>query len=255
MKFGVPLDEALAVAREVHDTPALELRSVGMHIGSQIASAGPYAAGAGKLAQLVAAVRAAGVDTLASVDVGGGLGIAYTDAGEAIVAEAFAQAIAPLQRATGLALLVEPGRYLVGNAGVLLTRVLYRKTSGGRTILVADAGMGDLLRPSLYRAEHPIRVVQGKPDAPGEVVDVVGPICESGDFLALDRPLPDVEPGDVLAVLGAGAYGFVMGSRYNARPRPAEVLVDGRTWGVARRRETYADLMAGEVVQPLEHHD
>ncbi|HET7040019.1 MAG TPA: diaminopimelate decarboxylase [Gemmatimonadales bacterium] len=250
MKFGVPLDEALAVARQVHGTPSLELRSVGMHIGSQIASAGPYAAGAGKLAELVADVRAAGVDTLESVDVGGGLGIAYTAAEEALDPSAFALAVAPLQRATGLTLLVEPGRYLVGNAGILLTRVLYRKVSGRRTIAVVDAGMGDLLRPSLYGAEHPIRVVQGDPDAPPETVDVVGPICETGDFLALDRPLPRVEPGTLLAVDGAGAYGFVMSSQYNSRPRPAEVLVDGDRWGVVRDRESPADLMRGERVEP-----
>jgi diaminopimelate decarboxylase len=250
MKFGVPLNEAPAVAREVHDTPSLELRSVGMHIGSQIASAGPYAAGAGKLAELVSAVRDAGVGTLDSVDVGGGLGIAYTDAGEALDAEAFAEAIAPLQRATGLALLIEPGRYLVGNAGVLLTRVLYRKRSGGRTIVVADAGMGDLLRPSLYGAEHPIRVIEGRTASPEEVVDVVGPICETGDFLAVGRALPRVEAGGLLAVGGAGAYGFVMSSQYNSRPRAAEVLVDGERFGVVRERESPADLTRGERTEP-----
>jgi diaminopimelate decarboxylase len=190
------------------------------------------------------------VDTLESVDVGGGLGIAYTAAEEALDPAAFALAVAPLQRATGLMVLVEPGRYLVGNAGVLLTRVLYRKNSGRRTIVVVDAGMGDLLRPSLYGAEHPIRVLQANPDAPPETVDVVGPICETGDFLALDRALPRVEPGVLLAVDGAGAYGFVMSSQYNSRPRPAEVLVDGERWGVVRDRESPADLMRGERVEP-----
>jgi diaminopimelate decarboxylase len=220
-----------------------------MHIGSQIDSAMPYASGAARLEALVADIRGAGIDTLSSVDVGGGLGIAYTDE-RPLDPAAFAGAVAPLQAATGLDLLVEPGRFLVGNAGLLLTRVLYRKTSGGRTILVTDAGMGDLLRPSLYRAEHPIRQVGGAADAPAELVDVVGPICETGDFLALDRTLPRTDPGAVLAVGGAGAYGFVMSSQYNSRPRPAEVLVDGERWGIARARESLDDLTRGERVEP-----
>lgn len=250
MKFGVPLDESLTVARWVHATPGLELSSVGMHIGSQIDSATPYASGAAKLADLVAAVRGAGIGTLSSVDVGGGLGIAYTGAERPLDPVAFARAIAPLQAATGLLVLIEPGRFLVGNAGVLLARVLYRKASGGRTILVTDAGMGDLLRPSLYRAEHPVRLVGAEPDAPSEIVDVVGPICETGDFLALDRALPRAAPGALLAVGGAGAYGFVMSSQYNSRPRAAEVLLDGARWGVARARETLEDLMRGESAEP-----
>jgi len=250
MKFGVPLDEALAVARRVHTTPGLELTSVGMHIGSQIDSGRPYASGAAKLAGLVAAIRDGGIGTLSSVDVGGGLGIAYTGAERSLDPTAFAQAIAPLQAATGLPLLIEPGRFLVGNAGVLLARVLYRKASGGRTILVTDAGMGDLLRPSLYRAEHPVRLIGAGLGAPTEVVDVVGPICETGDFLALDRWLPRAAPGTLLAVGGAGAYGFVMSSQYNSRPRPPEVLVDGPRWGVARTRETPDDLMRGETGEP-----
>ena len=250
MKFGVPIDEALTVARRVHATQGLELRSIGMHIGSQIESAAPYASGAAKLAELVAAVRDAGIGTLASVDVGGGLGIAYTGAEHPLDPAAFARAVAPLQAATGLLLLIEPGRFLVGNAGVLLARVLYRKASGGRTILVTDAGMSDLLRPSLYRAEHPVRLLGAGPEAPTEIVDVVGPICETGDFLALDRALPCAPPGAVLAVGGAGAYGFVMSSQYNSRPRAAEVLVDGQRWGVARARETLDDLMRGEQAEP-----
>ena len=250
MKFGVPIDEALTVARRVHATQGLELRSIGMHIGSQIDSAAPYASGAAKLAELVAAVREAGIGTLASVDVGGGLGIAYTGAERPLDPAAFARAVAPLQAATGLLLLIEPGRFLVGNAGVLLARVLYRKASGGRTILVTDAGMSDLLRPSLYRAEHPVRLLGAGPEAPTEIVDVVGPICETGDFLALDRALPRAPPGAVLAVGGAGAYGFVMSSQYNSRPRAAEVLVDGQRWAVARARESLDDLMRGERAEP-----
>jgi diaminopimelate decarboxylase len=221
-----------------------------MHIGSQIGSPEPYAAGAAKLAKLVAEIRAAGIDTLAGVDVGGGLGIAYTSAEQALEPATFAEALLPLHRDTGLPLLIEPGRYLVGNAGVLLTRVLYRKASGGRTILVGDAAMSDLLRPSLYRAHHPVWAPAHAPGTAEEVVDLVGPICESGDFLALDRTLPRTEPGALLAVGGAGAYGFAMSSQYNSRPRAAEVLVDGGRWAVTRARETVDDLMRGETADP-----
>ena len=251
MKFGVPLDEVLDTALRVQATPGLVLRSLGMHLGSQIGSAEPYEQGAATLAELVAAVRAAGIDTLESVDVGGGLGIAYTDRRDALDPAAFAAAVAPLQRATGCTVLVEPGRFLVGNAGVLLTRVLYRKVSGGRVILVADAGMGDLLRPSLYHAEHPIAIVSPDPGTDEELVDLVGPICETGDFLALGRTLPHVEPGALLAIGAAGAYGFSMSSQYNSRPRPAEVMVDGERWGIARARESVDDLARGEHVEPL----
>jgi diaminopimelate decarboxylase len=251
MKFGVPLDEAVAVARGIRDTPGLVLAGVGMHIGSQIGSPDPYAAGAAKLATLVGEIRAAGIDTLAGIDVGGGLGIAYTSAEQALDPFAFARALVPLHQRTGLPLLIEPGRFFVGNAGVLLTRVLYRKTSGGRTILVADAAMSDLLRPSLYRAHHPVWAPGHAPGTPEEVVDLVGPVCESGDFLALDRTLPRVEPGAVLAVGGAGAYGFTMSSQYNSRPRAAEVLTDGGRWAVTRTRETVDDLMRGETADPV----
>jgi diaminopimelate decarboxylase len=250
MKFGVPLDEAVGVALEVHRTPGLVLSGIGMHIGSQIGSAEPYAAGADKLAALVADIRAAGVDTLAGIDVGGGLGIAYTDTDHALDPVALAAALLPLHKATGLPLLLEPGRFFVGNAGVLLTRVLYKKVSGGRTILVADAAMSDLLRPSLYRAQHPVWVPGRPAGAPEEVVDLVGPICESGDFLALDRRMTRTEPGALLAVGGAGAYGFAMSSQYNSRPRAAEVMLDGDRWALVRTRETVDDLMRGETVTP-----
>jgi diaminopimelate decarboxylase len=253
MKFGVPLDEAVAVARRVHETPGLMLAGVGMHIGSQIGSPDPYAAGAAKLATLVGEIRAAGIDTLAGIDVGGGLGIAYTSADQALEPMTLARALVPLHQRTGLPLLLEPGRFFVGNAGVLLTRVLYRKISGGRTILVADAAMSDLLRPSLYRAHHPVWVPGHPPGTPEEVVDLVGPICESGDFLALDRALTRADPGAVLAVGGAGAYGFAMSSQYNSRPRAAEVMADGGRWAVARARETVDDLMRGETAELVWH--
>jgi diaminopimelate decarboxylase len=154
-------------------------------------------------------------------------------------------------RAAGLTLLLEPGRFLVANAGVLLTRVLYRKHSGGREYVIVDAGMSDFIRPSHYNAHHEIVPLKDG-SRPDRVVNVVGPICESGDFLALDRKLPLVEPGEYLAVLGAGAYGFVMSSTYNARPRPPEVIVEGDRWYVARARESLDDLLRGEVAEPTE---
>jgi diaminopimelate decarboxylase len=250
VKFGVPLDEVLGVAGRIQHLPELDLVSVGMHIGSQITADAPYRSAAAKLEALVAALRDGGVTTLTGLDVGGGLGIAYAAGDPALDPVAFADAVAPLQRATGLEILVEPGRYLVGNAGVLLTRVLYTKHSGGRRMLIVDAGMNDLLRPSLYQAVHPIRLVGGRDGPETELVDVVGPICETGDFLGLARRLPPTEAGALLAVGGTGAYGFTMSSQYNSRPRPSEVLVDGDRWGVIRERESLDDLVRGEHGTP-----
>ncbi|MDH3498247.1 MAG: diaminopimelate decarboxylase [Gemmatimonadota bacterium] len=249
MKFGVPLDEAAPLARRLRDVPYVELASIGMHIGSQITSADPYRLGAAKLAALVAEVRASGIASLTSVDVGGGLGIAYGDGAAALTPEAFVAAVRPLHEATQLPVLVEPGRFLVGGAGVLLTRVLYRKHSGGRNVVIADAGMNDLLRPSLYQAVHPIRVL-GETTGEETLVDIVGPICETGDFLGVDRQLRGAEPGALLAVGGAGAYAFSMSSQYNSRPRAVEVLADGNRWGVIREREQPPDLVRGEHVEP-----
>lgn len=250
MKFGVPIDQVLPLARNVAAEHDVVLRSVGMHIGSQIAAAEPYAAGAARLAELVAQLRESGMATLTSVDVGGGLAIPY--GGEpGLDPAAFVAAITPLARRTGLPLLIEPGRFLVGNAGCLLTRVLYRKRSGSREFAVTDAGMNDLMRPSLYHAWHDIVVVEAAGEAREAggvgVVDVVGPNCESGDFLGVDRDLPGAGPGALLAVLGAGAYGFGMSSHYNSRPRAAEVLVDDERFAVVRRREVAEDLMRGET--------
>ncbi len=252
MKFGVPLDQVLPLARRIAAEPNLMLASVAMHIGSQITDAAPYREGAQRLGELVAGLREAGIRALTSVDVGGGLGISY-GCEEGLDLSRFAQAVAPLARETGLPLLIEPGRFLVGNAGWLLTRVLYCKRSGGRRFVITDAGMNDLLRPSLYQAYHEIRVLDGTGSGDptdATAVDVVGPNCESGDFLALDRSLPGARPGALLAVLGAGAYGFGMSFQYNSRPRSAEVLVDGDRYAVVRQRETVDDLMRGEHLAP-----
>ena len=179
---------------------------------------------------------------------GGGLAIRYADE-TPMEPERFAAAVLPLLAPTGYTVYLEPGRYLVGSAGVLLTEVLYRKHSGGKEFVVVDAGMNDLVRPSHYQAYHEIVELE-RGDRPTVRADIVGPVCETGDFLALDRELPDVRAGDRLAVLGAGAYGFVMASNYNTRPRPAEVIVDGDRWWVARPRETVDDLIRSERVTP-----
>ncbi len=248
-KFGIPADQVVETACRIAGHPHLVLTGLAMHLGSQLLDVEPYRTGVQRLADILAAVRAHGVTTIESVDVGGGLGIRYHDE-EPLGPARLAEALLPVLGQLGVSLHLEPGRYLVGAAGVLLTSVLYRKHSGGKDFVVVDAGMSDLVRPSHYMAYHDIVVTHDRNRAQRQV-DVVGPICESGDFLALERVIPEVEQGDTLAVLGAGAYGFVMGSHYNARPRPVEVLVDEGRWGVVRRRETYEDLVAGECVDPL----
>jgi diaminopimelate decarboxylase len=249
-KFGVPYDDVEDLAVRAARTPALVLRGLAMHIGSGIQDQAPFVEAVLKMTALVAAVRARGIETLTELDLGGGLGIRYREADRPLTVEAYADAIVPHVAATGLRLVVEPGRFLVGHAGVLLTRVLYRKRAGGKMIAVVDAGMTDLIRPSHYQAYHEIRV-DGGSGRPRVHYDVVGPICESGDFFALDRELPELRQGDLLVVQGTGAYGFVMTSTYNARPRPPEILVDGGRFAVIRTRETPDDLMRGEQLEPV----
>jgi diaminopimelate decarboxylase len=248
-KFGVPYDEvpnlALRAARSAH----LVLRGLAMHLGSGISETAPFVEAVVKALDIVAELRRSGVDTLTTFDVGGGLGIRYREGDRPLDVRQYADAILPHVATSRLTLLVEPGRFLVGAAGQLLTRVLYRKRSGGRMIAVVDAGMTDLIRPSHYQAWHEI-LVDGAEGRPRVQYDVVGPICESGDFFALDRDLPELAQGDLLALQGAGAYGFVMTSTYNARPRPPEVLVDGDRFAVVRERESSEDLMRGESASP-----
>ncbi len=247
MKFGVPIGEVLPLARWARTRRHIELWSVGMHIGSQISNAAHYSEGIAKLMDLVKEIRSESLADLRSIDVGGGLGIRYTTELALDVSE-FVAAVKPAVDGSGLTLLLQPGRYIVGNAGVLLARCLYRKKSGGREFVVVDAAMNDLIRPSLYGAVHGMRAVSGhgQDTAPLQTCDVVGPICETGDFLGIDVELPAVEAGSLLAILGAGAYGFVMSSTYNSRPRAAEVIVEGDRWAVVRSRETSADLVRGE---------
>jgi diaminopimelate decarboxylase len=246
IKFGVPADQVAEAVALVRGHPSLELVTIAIHIGSQILDLEPFRDGARRLADLVTAVRLAGVESLRSVDLGGGVGIRYADETPPSAAD-FAAAVRPVLAPLGLSIHLEPGRFLVGSAGCLLTRVTYRKQSGGKVFVVVDAGMTELVRPSRYGAYHHIVEVVERPGA-AMPADVVGPVCETGDFLAIDRPLPPIAPGDLLAVLGAGAYGFVMGSTYNARPRPPEVLVTGDRWQVVRRRETIEELFTGESV-------
>jgi diaminopimelate decarboxylase len=219
-----------------------------MHIGSQILDPTPYREGIVKLVDLVRRIRSAGIDSLRNLDIGGGLGIRYRDETPLEPAR-FVDAILPVTRETGLSIVLEPGRYLVGSAGILLTTVLSRKHSGGKELVLVDAGMNDLVRPSHYMAYHEMVELESQGRRAAQV-DVVGPVCETGDFLARDRMLPGVNAGERLAVLGAGAYGFVMASTYNSRPRPAEVLVDGPRWAVVRPRERIEDLYVGETAEP-----
>ena len=246
-KFGIPFDEALPACRLALALSNVELVGLDMHIGSQIADVESYTTALARLLELHETLRASGAPPIRLLDIGGGLSVPYQDEDAADV-DAFAEAIVSAVVPTGLELIVEPGRFLVGNAGVLLTRVLYRKRSGGKEYVITDAGMNDLLRPSHYQAYHEIEAVAQR--GPRHIVDVVGPVCETGDFLALDRPLELVAPGELLAVHSAGAYGFVMSSNYNSRPRPAEVMVDGSRYATVRGRESHEDLVRHEVLPP-----
>ncbi len=248
IKFGVPVDQVVPLALAVREHPLLTLDTIAMHIGSQLLDPKPYGEGIARLLDLVARLRQAGVDTLRTLDVGGGIGIRYRDE-RPLTPAALAGTVIPLVKESGLTLVMEPGRYLVGSAGVLLTSVLSRKHSGGKDLVIVDAGMNDLVRPSHYMAYHEMAELEpkGRPEAE---VDVVGPVCETGDFLARDRTLPGLDRGERIAVLGAGAYGFVMASNYNTRPRPAEVVVDRGRWWVSRPRERVADLYRSERVSP-----
>jgi diaminopimelate decarboxylase len=247
MKFGIPFDEALSVAKVAAALPDIRLLGLDMHVGSQISQFAPYEVGLQRLLHLRREIERDTKVRLEYLDIGGGLAVTY-DAERSVDVGKFGKVISALVSGSGLKIILEPGRFLVGNAGVLLTRVLYRKRSGGKEFIITDAGMTDLLRPSHYNAFHRIEAV--KPTGRTTVADVVGPICESGDFLALDRQIDDAAPGDLLAVQSTGAYGFVMSSNYNSRPRSAEVLVDGDRFAVITRRETYDDLVRNEEPRP-----
>ena len=244
-KFGVETREALALYRRAASDPRLRVTGVQCHIGSQITSLAPYRRAAAAVAGLAAALKKQGIP-LDFADLGGGLGISYKDETPLDPRELVRTLEKAFANQPELELLVEPGRYLVADAGLLLTKVLYRKQTSKRRFIIVDAAMTDLPRPALYNAWHPVQVVSPR-RGKKTMADVVGPVCESGDFLARQRSLPPLQSGDLLAVLKAGAYGFAMSSQYNSRPRAAEVLVDGGKARLARRRETYADLTRGEL--------
>jgi diaminopimelate decarboxylase len=257
VKFGLDIDTILEVAQGVVGHPSLKVVGLHMHLGSPILSAEPYRMGGEKGVKLIEALRKQG-HPIEYLNMGGGFGIHYRKQ-EALPAQAFAEVILPAVRQTKCQLVLEPGRFIVGNAGLLLSRVIFTKESGGKNYIIQDAAMNDLIRPTLYDSFHRIWPVAPDELLPAPPTDyevaipgtfpqnVVGPICESGDFLAKDRNLPAMERGDLLATFSAGAYGMAMSSNYNSRCRAAEVLVTGRTHRLIRRRETYADLVAAEV--------
>ena len=242
-KFGVPKQEAIELYRRAAASPHLKARGVACHIGSQIVAVEPFLEALGEILAVAERLRALSLD-VEHLDLGGGFGIRY--AAEApLDFERLTREIKSRLRGTPYRLIVEPGRSLVGDAGALVTRVLYVKLNATKSFVIADAGMNDLMRPALYGSHHEIVPVEKRQGAPLRA-DVVGPLCETGDFLARDREIEPVRPGDLLAVLTAGAYGYVLASNYNTRPRPAEVLVHGGQAELIRRRERVEDLMAGE---------
>jgi diaminopimelate decarboxylase len=256
-KFGIGIDRAAAVYEKAASLPHLKIRGVQTHIGSQILDPGPFAEASQKLAALVAELHAK--FGLEFFDFGGGIGIVYDQAlrsgtgtwwereenASRITPAAYAKAILPALRPLGLKILFEPGRFLVGNAGALLATVQYVKQTPAKTFTIVDAGMNDLIRPALYEGWHEIVPLRETPAAP-VAMDLVGPVCESGDFFAQDRPLPPLAQGDRIAVLSSGAYGFVMSSNYNSRPLLPEILIDGKKIHLARKRQSLEDLIAGE---------
>jgi diaminopimelate decarboxylase len=242
-KFGIDIDKALSVYEWAASLPNVEIVGVHQHIGSQITSVEPFQESLSIIGELVKRLQSKGL-AIRYINIGGGFGIPYHQE-EVPYPRDYAQALEPVLRESGCTVILEIGRMIVGNAGILATRVLYRKRTGEKGFLVVDAAMNDLIRPSLYGSYHEIIPVK-KTEREEEIVDVVGPVCESGDFLARDRTLGRAEPGELLAVMSAGAYAFTMSSNYNSRRRVAEVMVDGDGFMVVRARENYEDLVRGE---------
>jgi diaminopimelate decarboxylase len=250
-KFGIPIRDARALYAKASGTRYLKVRGVSVHIGSQITDAAPFGEAMARVADLVRELRVDG-HTIDYVDAGGGLGISYDDVQSDFLDQvaAYASALATPLRKLDVRLLLEPGRAIIGPAGILLTSVVYKKANNGKRFLIVDAAMNDLIRPALYGAFHeivPVKLTTGEPARQRQTVDIVGPVCETGDFFARDRELPVVEEGDLVAILDAGAYGMVLASNYNTRPRPAEVLVSGKSAKLIRRREKISDLLRQEV--------
>ncbi len=247
-KFGLDVETAFKAYQLAKEDPYLEIVGIDCHIGSQLTQLSPFVEALRRIKAFLKRLATLGI-SVRYLDLGGGLGIVYGEE-EPPPPEKYAQALIEELNDLSVTLILEPGRVLVGNAGILVTKVLYYKETPAKKFLIVDAGMNDLLRPAFYQAYHEIIPVLKK-ERPSIVADVVGPICETGDFLARERELPLVKPGELLAVMSAGAYGFVMASNYNSRPRPAEVMVNGEEFYVVRRRETYAKLVAGEKIPPF----
>ncbi len=245
-KFGIAVDEAESLYRDAGSWAPLRFTSLSCHIGSQIFDMQVFQEVLGQMLELATRLnRSAG--RICTIDLGGGLAVGYRAEESSASIKTYGRMLSEAFRGTGFRLGLEPGRSIVGQAGVLLTRVLYRKPAGRKTFLVVDGAMNDLLRPALYAAHHEILPVR-QDGGPQVACDIVGPVCESGDFLATNRALPPCDRGDLLAVATAGAYGFVQASNYNSRPRAAEVLVEGDTFRIVRVRETREDLVRGETV-------
>jgi diaminopimelate decarboxylase len=250
-KFGIDIHRARAVYRSAAKSKWIEPSGVSVHIGSQIRTADPFGAATSRVAALIRQLRSDGLP-IQFLDAGGGLGIEYHSAQPFHPEEKIQQYAAALKQSVsgleGIQLLLEPGRFLVAQAGALLARVLYTKKNGKKNFVIVDAGMNDLIRPSLYQAHHEIIPVTPHKGTRKLIADIVGPVCETGDFFARDRELPAVHPGDLVAILDTGAYGQSLASNYNSRPRPAEVLVEGKRARLIRRRETTPDLLATEIL-------
>ena len=247
-KFGVDIAEAEGIYSRAKQLKHLIPDGVSCHIGSQISDTRPLMEALGKMLALVDRLRTNG-SAIRTLDLGGGLGIAYHTGQASPSITEFVQAVCAQSQGRGLELMIEPGRSIVAEAGVLLTRVLYRKHNGAKQFVIVDAAMNDLIRPALYQSHHdiiPLKRNVGAAITPDVIADIVGPVCETGDFLARDRAVADVQPGDYMAICAAGAYGFVASSNYNSRPRPPEVLVEGAQWRIIRERETLEDLVRGE---------
>ncbi len=257
VKFGLDIETVVEFALKMVDNPSVNVVGVHMHLGSPILSTQPYQQGLEKGKILVDQLRQQG-HRIEYINMGGGFGIHYRKQ-EALPADAFAEVIVPAVKELGCKLVLEPGRFIMGNAGVLISRVIYNKDSGGKHFLIQDAAMNDLIRPTLYDAFHriwPVQPAAGFPAPPEDFeediantvsCDIVGPVCESGDYLARERRLPPMQKNDLLATFSAGAYGMAMSSNYNSRLRAAEVLVDGSSHRLIRRRETFDDLVRTEV--------
>ncbi|NPA12564.1 MAG: diaminopimelate decarboxylase [Aquificae bacterium] len=243
-KFGIDMEDAPEAFHLAEKLPNINLIGIHSHIGSQITDVSPYKEAVEKIAELVSKLEKEGIK-LQYIDVGGGLGIKYKPEDTPPTPYHLAEAILPTVKQTGLKLIVEPGRSLTGEAGILVAQVIFLKDKGEKHFIIVDAGMNDLLRPAMYQAYH--HIIPTKHKQPSIKADIVGPICETGDFLALDREIANLNRGEYIAVMSAGAYGFSMASNYNSRPRAVEVLVDGDRFTVIRKRETYEDIIKGEV--------